>query len=181
MVEDQLRKGLYRPEAERLTVKQGADRFLQHCRERMERRERMMRRNFQTYEGYVRSYIAPDPEWYAANHPRSRRKSAYFEKGVGNRTLAQVTTSVVTTFRDDLRAAGVLIPTTRKILAMLQVMLTYLISLDLMAVNPARDVRVIGRRDERRPKGHSTRQGGYARTHRAGLWHVSGEDNFRSG
>jgi hypothetical protein len=148
VIEEQLRKGLYRPEAERLTVKQGGERFLQHCRERMERHERMTRRNFQVYEGYVRNYIAPDPEWHATKHAKARHQFRYFEKGIGNKTLAQVTVGVVTTFRDDLRAFGVSAPTTRKIIAMLQVMFTYLISLDLMAVNPARDVRVIGRRDE---------------------------------
>ena len=99
-------------------------------------------------KGYVRNYIAPDREWHAAKHAKARHKFRYFEKGIGNRTLAQITVGVVTTFRDDLRAAGVSVPTTRKIIAMLQVMFTYLISLDLMAVNPARDVRVIGRRGE---------------------------------
>jgi hypothetical protein len=43
---------------------------------------------------------------------------------------------------------GLSIATTRKILAMLQVMLAYAISLDLIAFNAARDVEVIGRRDE---------------------------------
>jgi integrase len=47
-----------------------------------------------------------------------------------------------------LRDAGVSVPTTRKILAMLQVMLAYLISLDLLAINVVQDVEVIGRRDE---------------------------------
>ncbi len=147
-IEDQLRKGTYRPEAAKVTVKQAAELFINHCRERMERRERMTRRNFQVYEGYVRNYICPDPEWHARKHAKPHHRFRYFEKGLGKRTLAQLTVGTVTKFRDDLRAFGVSVPTTRKIIAMLQVMLAYAISLDFIAVNAAKDVEVIGRRDE---------------------------------
>jgi integrase len=147
-IEDQLRKGTYRTEAGKVTVREGAERFLGHCRERLSRGERMTRRNFAVYEGYVRNYICPDPAWHAAKHAKARHAFRYFDKGIGSRTLAQVTVGVVTQFRDDLRNFGVSVPTTRKILAMLQVMFKYLASLDLMAVNPAREVEVIGRREE---------------------------------
>lgn len=53
---------------------------------------------------------------------------------------------MVTKFRDDLRGAGLSVATTRKNLAMLQVMLAYPISLDLVAFNAAKDVEVIGTR-----------------------------------
>ena len=43
-----------------------------------------------------------------------------------------MTGSVQTQFRDDLRAAGLSVATTRKIIAMLQVMLAYGISIDLL-------------------------------------------------
>jgi integrase len=147
-IEGQLRKGTYRPDAANTTVQQAADLFLAHCRERMERRERMTRRNLQVYEGYVRNYICPDPAWHAKKHAKPHHQFRYFDKGLANKTLAQLTVGTVTRFRDDLRSFGVSIPTTRKILAMLQVMLSYAISLDLMAVNPATNVQVIGRRDE---------------------------------
>ena len=114
----------------------------------MKRRERMTRRNFQTYEGYVRNYICPDPEWHATKHADPHHKFRYFDKGIGTRKLAQLTVGTVTKFRDDLRGAGLSVATTRKILAMLQVMLGYAISLDLMAINVAADVDVIGRSDE---------------------------------
>lgn len=147
-IEDQLRKGTYRAKASKTTVKEVSELFLTHCRERLERRERMTRRNFQVYEGYVRNYICPDPDWHAKKHAKPHHQFAFFDKGIGSRTLAQLTVGIITKFRDDLRAFGVSVPTTRKIIAMLQVMLNYAISLDLMAVNPATNVEVIGRRDE---------------------------------
>jgi integrase len=147
-IESQLRAGTYRPEAEKVTVREAAELFLNHCRERMERRERMTQRNYKVYLGYVRNYICPDAAWHAKMHAQPHHQFRYFDKGIGNKTLAQLTVGTVTKFRDDLRAAGLSVPTTRKILAMLQVMLAYAISLDLMAINVAKDVEVIGRRDE---------------------------------
>lgn len=61
--------------------------------------------------------------------------------------MAELTVGIITRFRDDLRAFGVSVPTTRKILAMLQVMLAHGITLDLLAINVARDVEVIGTRE----------------------------------
>jgi integrase len=145
-IESQLRKGTYRPEADKITVSELGERFLTHCEERMERRERMTRRNFITYQGYVKNYIAPDPDWHAKKHAKPGHEFHVFEKGIGNRTLAQLTVGTVTKFRDDLRAFGVSVPTTRKIIGMLQVMLAYGISLDLIAFNAARDVEVLASR-----------------------------------
>jgi integrase len=86
--------------------------------------------------------------WHAEKHADPRHKFQFFDKGLGRKKLNQLTVGSVTQFRDDLRSAGVSVPTRRKILAMLQVMLAYLISLDLLAINVAQDVEVIGRRDE---------------------------------
>jgi len=62
--------------------------------------------------------------------------------------LAQLTARAVGDFRDRLRNAGVSVPTTRKILGTLQLVLGYAASQDLIAVNVAKGVKVIGRRDE---------------------------------
>ena len=147
-IEGQLRAGTFRPDAARVTVKEAAELFLKHCEGRMERRERMTRRNYKVYEGYVRNYICPDPEWHAKKHNTPSHAFRYFEHGIGRNTLAQLTVGTVTKFRDNLRNAGLSVATTRKILAMLQVMLAYAISLDLIAFNAAKDVHVIGRRHE---------------------------------
>jgi integrase len=108
----------------------------------------MTRRNYKTYEGYVRNYICPDPEWHAKKHAAPSHAFQYFAHGIGGKTLGQLTVGTVTKFRDHLRGAGLSIATTRKILAMLQVMLGYAISLDLVAFNAAKDVHVIGRRED---------------------------------
>ena len=145
-IEGQLRSGTFRPDAAKITVSETANLFLAHCEARMNRRERMTRRNFQTYEGYVRNYICPDAEWHAKKHATASHAFRYFDKGIGHKTLAQLTVGAVTKFRDDLREAGLSVATTRKILAMLQVMLGYAISLDLIAFNAAKDVRVVSTR-----------------------------------
>jgi integrase len=150
-IEGQLRSGTFRPDAAKITVAEAANLFLAHCKTRMERRERMTRRNYQVYEGYVRNYICPDAEWHAKKHATASHAFNYFDKGIGRKTLAQLTVGNVTKFRDDLRATGLSVATTRKILAMLQVMLGYAISLDLIAFNAAKDVEVITTRaDEAR-------------------------------
>lgn len=145
-IEGQLRSGTFRADAAKVTVKEVADLFLEHCRSRMKRRERMTRGNYQFYEGHLRNYICPDPERHALRkHPPQLKQ---FTDGLSKIKLAQLTARGVSDFRDRLRDAGVSVPTTRKILATLQVMLNYAISRDLIAVNPAQDIKVIGRRDE---------------------------------
>jgi integrase len=145
-IEGQLRNNTFRPDAAKITVAEAADLFLAHCETRMQRSERMTRRNYQVYEGYVRNYICPDPVWHAEKHAKPSHAFRYFDKGIGHKTLAQLTVGTVTKFRDDLRVAGLSVATTRKILAMLQVMLGYAISLDLIAFNAAKDVEVIASR-----------------------------------
>lgn len=147
-VESQIRSGTYRPDATKVTVKELAELFLTHCRGRMERGERMTRRNFQTYEGYVRNYICPDADWHARKHARPSHQHRYFGKGIGTRTLHQTTVGTITKLRDDLRDHGLSVATTRKIVGMAQVMFEYGIALDLIAFNPARNVEVIGRRED---------------------------------
>lgn len=145
-VEGQMRAGTYRPEAAKILVKDLAVQFVDHCRQRMERRERMTRRNFQTYEGYVRNYICPDADWHAAKHAKPQHQFAFFDRGLGHYKLSALTVGAVTKFRDDLRAFGVSVPTTRKIIGMLQVMLAFGISRDLLAFNAAKDVEVLSTR-----------------------------------
>lgn len=149
-IEDELRKGTYRPDADKTTVRELADRFLVHCRERMQRGERMTRHNLAVYEGYVRNYICPDPDWHARKHAKPHHRFRFFTKGLSTRTLRQLTKGTITQFRDDLRSFGVSVPTTRKIITMLRVMFNFGIGVDLMAINPAADIEVIGRRGEKK-------------------------------
>jgi len=145
-IEGQLRAGTFRPEAAKVTVNEAADLFLDHCEGRMKRRERMTRHNYKVYEGHVRNYICPDPDRHAEGKRPARLKP--FDGGIGAIKLGQLTASKVADFRDRMRDAGVSVPTTRKVLGTLQLALEYAIGRDLIAVNPAKGVKVIGRRDE---------------------------------
>jgi integrase len=71
-----------------------------------------------------------------------------FTAGIGAAKLGQLTSRGVSDFRDRLRDAGVSVPTSRKVIATLHGILEYAIGRDLIAVNAARGVKVIGRRDE---------------------------------
>lgn len=142
-IEGQLRDGSFRPDASRVTVGEAAQEFLKHCEERMQRQERMTRKTFKVYEGHVLNYICPDPSQTKIVSRRSE-----FTGGLTALKLNQLTSRRVNDFRDALRHAGVSVPTTRKILSTLQLILAHAISRDLIAVNVAAGVKVIGRRDE---------------------------------
>jgi integrase len=129
-IEGQMQAGTYRSGADKVTVKEVCERFLEHCARRYERDERMTRKMLAVYKGHASNHIL---------HP---------DNGLGNRKLSQLTARSVGDFRDCLRAAGVTVPTTRKILATLHSALAYAVSQDWIATNAAHGTRVIGPRDE---------------------------------
>jgi len=129
-IEIQLRGGTYRPDAARVTVAEVCDLYLEHVQGRMERGERFTRHHLATVRGHLRNHIV------------------HSERGVGAVKLAQLTTRTVGDLRDRLRTAGVSVVTTRKVLATLHGVLEYAIGQDLVAVNAAKGVKVVGRRDE---------------------------------
>lgn len=129
-IENQLSEGTHRPDANKVTVEEVCEAFLDHCQGRMERNERMTRKMLTVYRGHVANHLL---------HP---------EHGVGRSKLSQFTAKSVGDFRDSVRSAGVTVPTTRKVLATLHTALEYAISQDWVAVNAAHGVKVIGPRDE---------------------------------
>lgn len=145
-LEGELSSGRYRADAAKVTVKEVAELFLVYCHGRMQRRERMTRRNYAVYEGHVRNYICPDPTRHADKKRRARLKP--FTKGVGGKTLRKLTTGNVEDFCDELKKAGIAVPTVRKILGTLKQVLRHAVTRDFVASNVARDVKVIGRRDQ---------------------------------
>src|SRR5262249_54841467 len=106
-VEGQMQIGTYRPNAEKVTVKELCQGFLEHCGGRHRRDERMTRKMLAVYTGHVQNHILNA------------------ELGLGGRKLSQLTARTVGELRDDLRDAGVSVPTTRKILATLHAALAY--------------------------------------------------------
>jgi integrase len=129
-IEGQMQAGTYRPNADKVTVKEVCESFLEHCTARNERDERMTRKMLVVYKGHVRNHIL------------------HSDHGLGTRKLSQLTARSVGDFRDRLRSAGITVPTTRKILATLHGALAYAISQDWVATNAAHGIRVIGPRDE---------------------------------
>jgi hypothetical protein len=129
-VEGQMQAGTYRAAADKMTVKAACESFLEYCEGRHQRDERMTRLVLVFYRGLINNHIL---------HPKH---------GAGSRKLSQFTARSVGDFRDRLRAAGVTVPTTRKILATLHSVLQYAISEDWVATNAAHKVKVIGPRGE---------------------------------
>ena len=129
-IEGQMQAGTYRPNADKVTVKEVCESFLEHCAGRNERDERMTRKMLAVYKGHVNNHIL------------------HTDHGLGGRKLSQLTARSVGDFRDRLRSVGVTVPTTRKILATLHSALAYAISQDWVATNAAHGTRVIGPRDE---------------------------------
>lgn len=129
-IEGQLSDGTYRPDADKVTVKEVCESFLERCEGRHERNERMTRKMLTVYRGHIRNHIL------------------YPEHGVGSIKLSQFTAKSVGDFRDRIRSAGVTVPTARKILATLHAALEFAIGEDWVATNAAHGVKVIGPRDE---------------------------------
>jgi integrase len=129
-IEGQLRAGTFRPEANKVTVEEAAESFVEHCRGRMERGEKMARSSFESFRGHVKTHIL------------------HATYGISTVKLAQLTTGRVNRFRDNMRDAGVSVPTARKILTTLRLVLEHARSRDLISINVASGVKVIGRRDE---------------------------------
>lgn len=141
-----MRGGTFRGEAAKLTVKNAADDFLVYCEGRRQRGERMTRKNYNTMDGHIGNYICRDPKRHEGKVRPSRLKE--FDGGVGGIKLSHLTARSVRDFRDRLRDAGVTVVTTREILSTLQQLLAYAVNSDMVGINVARGVKVIGRRDE---------------------------------
>lgn len=129
-IDGQMQAGTYRAASEKITVKNACDSFLEYCEGRNKRDERMTRKMLTVYRGHINNHIL------------------HLEQGVGDRKLSQFTTRSVGDFRDRIRAVGVTVPTTRKILATLHSVLEHAISEDWVATNAAHGIKVIGPRGE---------------------------------
>jgi len=145
-IEGQISSGKYRGDAQKTPLKKVCEQYLAYCEGRRERGERMTRHNLAVYEGHIWNYICPDPQRHTKgkNNPRL----VVFTDGLGETVLGDLTTGTIIEFRDSLRAAGVSVPTTRRIITTLHGVLQFAIERDMIAFNPAHGIKVIGRRDE---------------------------------
>ena len=129
-IEGQMQAGTYRAAADKITVKNACESFLEYCEGRNQRDERMTRKMLTVYRGHINNHIL---------NPKH---------GIGSRKLSQFTARSVSDFRDRIRTSGVSVPTTRKILATLHSVLQHAISEDWIATNAAQGVKIIGSRGE---------------------------------
>jgi len=144
--EGKMQTGTFRAAASKFTVKDAAKRFLTHCDGRRERGERMTKKNYKTMDGHIGNYICRDSKRHEGKVRPKRLKE--FDSGIGGIRLSNLTTGSVVKFRDSLREAGVGIVTARKILSTLRQILNYAVGHDMVAVNVAIGVEVVGRHDE---------------------------------
>jgi integrase len=129
-IECQLQAGTYRTAADKVTVQDACESFLEYCQGRNQRDERMTRKMLAVYRGHITNYILrPD-------------------QGVGARKLSQFTARSVGEFRNRIRELGLTVPTTRKVLATLHSVLEHAITQDWIATNAARGIKLIGPRGE---------------------------------
>src|SRR5258708_35319233 len=56
-IEGQMQAGTYRPNADKVTVKEVCESFVEHCKGRNERDERMTRKMLVVYTGHVSNHI----------------------------------------------------------------------------------------------------------------------------
>ena len=129
-IEGQLQAGTYRAAANKVTVQDACESFLEHCEGRNQRDERMTRKMLAVYRGHISNYILhPDMGFASASFPNSR--------------LVRLES-----FEIAFAEHGATVPTARKVLATLHSVLEHAISQDWIATNAARGTKVIGPRGE---------------------------------
>ncbi|NLS03282.1 site-specific integrase [Rhizobium sp. P32RR-XVIII] len=144
-VTHQVVSGTYRAEASSTTVDDAVTDYIKLLTDRRDRGEHVTEHYLRTVEGQLRNYVAPTEE-HRAKQPEKTR--IIFDGGIGPVKLSQCTAKVVSDFRDRLRESKVGVVTTRRILGSLSRALQNAVSNDLMAINPAANIRVTGKRGE---------------------------------
>ncbi|MGO7541845.1 tyrosine-type recombinase/integrase [Rhizobium ruizarguesonis] len=144
-VTHQVVSGTYRADAASTTIDEAVADYLKLLADRRDRGEHVTEHYYRTVEGQLRNYVAPTEE-HRAKQPEKTR--IIFDGGIGAVKLSQASAKVIGDFRDRLRAAGVGVVTTRRILGSLSRALQNAVGNDLMAINPAATIRVTGKRGE---------------------------------
>lgn len=136
-VTHQVASGTFRADASSTTVEDAVKEYLKYLAARRDKGEKVTEHYYRTAEGQLLNYVAPQAE-----------RAVSFDGGVGQIKLSQFTAKSVGDFRDRLRDSGVGVVTTRRILGSLSRAMRHAVSNDLIAINPAAKVVVIGKRGE---------------------------------
>ncbi|WP_065091604.1 tyrosine-type recombinase/integrase [Rhizobium leucaenae] len=145
-VEGQVRSGTYRPDAATTTVQKACENFDKYMTDRKDRGEKVTEEYLQNIQGHLWNYIAPKADRHVDR--KTGKKIIDFPHGINDEKLAQLTPKRCGKFRDDLREFGCSVPTTRQILGTLSRVLQHAVADDLVAVNAAAKIRVVGKRNE---------------------------------
>lgn len=149
-VEGQVATGAFRPAASKTTVADACKAYLEHLKARHLRDAKVTTTYLDTNRGEVWNYIAPTLK--PDGHDKTGSRVTPFSEGVGHFKLAQFTPADVADWTERLLAAGISVSTTRRLVATLSRALALAVSKNLVGVNAAKGVKVIGSRKTDGPK-----------------------------
>lgn len=141
------RAGTYRALADKSDVATACRAFCNYMSERSDRGERVTETYIRTIRQQLENYIDPANE-YVIRRPGVVRKVSAFTGGIGAIKLGDLTAARVVRLRDDMRRQGSGVVTTRQVLGTLSRVLKHAVEADMVAMNVAKGIRVIGKRDE---------------------------------
>lgn len=145
-VEGQIQAGTFRMAADKISVRELIDLYLQDMDARLARSE-ITRRHVEMVRGRVENYLCPGSR-KPRKSKRGSKQAKPFSNGIGALKLAHLTEPRVKQFGNDLRDAGLSVPLTRKVIATLRAALAFAISEHLIATNAASRVKIKGKRGE---------------------------------
>lgn len=145
VAEGKVSTGQFRPEADKHTVRDACDDYLKHLEARHERDAHVTA----TYLATVRSELAyACPSMISPEQAAKRNRAVAFDEGIDAVKLSKLTSRTVAELSERMLAKGVSVSATRRTLASLARAIDNARIRDLIATNPVRGVKVVGRRDE---------------------------------
>lgn len=143
--EGKIATGQFRADADKFTVRKACDGYLEHLEARHDRDARVT----STYLATVRSELSyACPDMVTDEMAAKRNRATPFSDGIGAVKLSKLTSRTIAELSERMLAAGISVSATRRTLASLARALDHARTRDMIATNPARGVRVVGRRDE---------------------------------
>lgn len=142
------RAGTYRPLADRADVADACEEFCKWMTDRRDRGEKVTETYLRTTRQHCENWIDPAGDYVVRRPGLQKKDSISFKGGIGAIKLADLTAARVVKFRDDMRAHGAGIVTTRRVLGTLSRIIKHAVEKDMATINVAKGIRVIGTRDE---------------------------------
>lgn len=142
------RAGTYRVLADKADVAKACADFCEYMTGRRDRGEKVTETYLRTTRQHCENWIDPENDYVVRRPGLLRKDNIDFKGGIGAIKLADLTAARVIKLRDDMRKHGAGIVTTRRVLGTLSRVLKHAVEADMVAINVAKGIRVIGKRDE---------------------------------